>query len=145
MIAGIRGRCWRYDGCHRYGEKECRRKPRTPAEAARRNGLTERKSHDDRFRGWPGTRAQRRNMGCVPIEAIQLALTADLPAVSTRRSRLPRLSSRSQAGCFNTLASTGILRRRFPVAAKIALAMAGTTPEVPVSPMPPGGSELLTT
>ena len=48
-------------------------------------------------------------------------------------------------GCFSALASTGILRRRIPVAAKIAFAMAGTIPEVPVSPMPPGGSELLTT
>src|SRR5262245_38524902 len=43
-------------------------------------------------------------------------------------------------GCFNALLSTGILRRRLPVAAKIALAMAGTTAEVPVSPIPPGAS-----
>jgi hypothetical protein len=47
-------------------------------------------------------------------------------------------------GCFNALLSTGILRSRFPVAAKIALAMAGTIAEVPVSPIPPGGSTLLT-
>ena len=46
---------------------------------------------------------------------------------------------------FNTAASIGILRRRLPVAAKIALAMAGTTADVPVSPIPPGGSALLTT
>jgi hypothetical protein len=48
------------------------------------------------------------------------------------------------AGCLSTLESTGILRRRFPVAAKIALPMAGTIADVPVSPIPPGGSELLT-
>jgi hypothetical protein len=50
-----------------------------------------------------------------------------------------------QAGCFSTPASIGILRRRLPVAAKTALAMAGTIADVPVSPMPPGGSELFTT
>src|SRR6516164_4392668 len=48
------------------------------------------------------------------------------------------------AGCFSALASTGILRRRLPVAAKIALAMAGTIADVPLSPKPPGGSALLT-
>jgi hypothetical protein len=31
---------------------------------------------------------------------------------------------------------------RLPVAAKIALVTTGTIPEVPGSPMPPGGSEL---
>ncbi len=36
------------------------------------------------------------------------------------------------------LVSTGILRKRFPVAAKIALPMAGTIADVPGSPMPPG-------
>jgi len=36
----------------------------------------------------------------------------------------------------------GILRSRLPVAAKIALATAGTMAEVPRSPIPPGGSEL---
>src|SRR5215469_12757734 len=39
----------------------------------------------------------------------------------------------------------GIRRRRLPVAAKIALAMAGTIADVPGSPMPPGGSEFFTT
>src|SRR5215468_6130339 len=37
-------------------------------------------------------------------------------------------------GCFNAVASTGILRRRLPIAAKIALATAGTMAEVPASP-----------
>jgi hypothetical protein len=46
--------------------------------------------------------------------------------------------------CFNTPLSTGILRRRLPVAAKIALAMAGTTADVPVSPIPPGASWFFT-
>jgi len=41
-----------------------------------------------------------------------------------------------------TAASTGIFRSRLPVAAKIALATAGTIAEVPLSPMPPGGSAL---
>ena len=36
------------------------------------------------------------------------------------------------------------LLRRIPVAAWIALAMAGTIADVPISPMPPGGSALLT-
>jgi hypothetical protein len=47
-------------------------------------------------------------------------------------------------GCFSIAASTGIFRNRFPVAAKIALATAGTIAEVPHSPIPPGGSELST-
>jgi hypothetical protein len=50
----------------------------------------------------------------------------------------------THTGCFSTLASTGILRRRLPVAAKIALATAGTMADVPASPIPPGGSELWT-
>jgi hypothetical protein len=45
-------------------------------------------------------------------------------------------------GCFNAAASIGILRKRLPVAAKIALATAGTIAEVPGSPIPPGSSEL---
>jgi hypothetical protein len=47
-------------------------------------------------------------------------------------------------GCFNAVASTGILRNLVPVAAKIALATAGTMAEVPASPIPPGGSKLRT-
>jgi hypothetical protein len=47
-------------------------------------------------------------------------------------------------GCFSTLLSTGTFRKRLPVAAKIALATAGTIAEVPASPIPPGGSELWT-
>jgi hypothetical protein len=46
------------------------------------------------------------------------------------------------AGRFNAPVSTGCLRKRLPVAAKIALVTAGATAEVPVSPIPPGGSEL---
>jgi hypothetical protein len=45
-------------------------------------------------------------------------------------------------GCFDAAASIGILRKRLPVAAKIALATAGTIAEVPGSPIPPGSSEL---
>ena len=48
----------------------------------------------------------------------------------------------SQLCCFNAFASTGIFLSRLPVAAKIALATAGTTADVPGSPMPPGASEL---
>ena len=40
--------------------------------------------------------------------------------------------------------SIGSFRTRLPVAAKIALATAGITADVPGSPMPPGTSELLT-
>ena len=36
----------------------------------------------------------------------------------------------------------GSLRKRLPVAAKTALVTAGTTQEVPASPIPPGGSAL---
>ena len=46
--------------------------------------------------------------------------------------------------CFNAAVSTGIFRKRFPVAAKIALAIAGTIADVPHSPIPPGGSALST-
>ena len=47
-------------------------------------------------------------------------------------------------GCFNAAVSTGGFRRRLPVAAKIALVIAGTMAEVPASPIPPGGSALFT-
>ena len=47
-------------------------------------------------------------------------------------------------GSFRAATSIGIFRKRLPVAAKIALAMAGTIADVPVSPIPPGGSALLT-
>ena len=50
----------------------------------------------------------------------------------------------AHAGCFSRAVSTGILRRRFPVAAKMALATAGTIADVPGSPNPPGGSALRT-
>src|SRR5262245_38089015 len=54
------------------------------------------------------------------------------------------VTASSHTGCFNTVVSTGRFRKRLPVAAKIALATAGTMAEVPASPIPPGGSELWT-
>jgi hypothetical protein len=48
------------------------------------------------------------------------------------------------AGSFRAVRSTGIFRKRLPVAAKIALATAGTMAEVPHSPIPPGGSRFCT-
>ena len=62
---------------------------------------------------------------------------------SRRRCRDARRPLFAQA-CFNKAGSTGIFRRRLPVAAKIALATAGTMSDVPASPMPPGGSKLWT-
>jgi hypothetical protein len=53
-------------------------------------------------------------------------------------------SCSAHAGCFNAAVSIGSLRKRLPVAAKIALAIAGTMAEVPASPIPPGGSGLCT-
>src|SRR3984893_8877271 len=47
-------------------------------------------------------------------------------------------------GCFNAAVSIGSFRKRLPVAAKIALVTAGTTAEVPASPIPPGDSGLWT-
>src|SRR6516225_2441123 len=44
--------------------------------------------------------------------------------------------------CFSCAGSTGSLRSRLPVAAKIALVTAGTMQAVPASPIPPGGSAL---
>jgi hypothetical protein len=49
-----------------------------------------------------------------------------------------------QAGRFNAAASSGSLRKRLRVAAKTALATAGTMADVPASPIPPGGSEFWT-
>ncbi|MGC1573700.1 MAG: hypothetical protein WA750_16510, partial [Pseudolabrys sp.] len=46
------------------------------------------------------------------------------------------------ADFFSAEGSTGSFRKRFPVAAKIALVTAGTIADVPASPIPPGGSEL---
>jgi hypothetical protein len=51
---------------------------------------------------------------------------------------------RLHAGPFSAALSTGSFRTRLPVAAKIALVMAGTIAEVPASPIPPGGSRLWT-
>jgi hypothetical protein len=63
--------------------------------------------------------------------------------MASRRQVQP-LSFLVHTGCRNTVLSTGILRKRLPVAAKIAFATAGTMAEVPGSPIPPGGSELWT-
>src|SRR5262245_58082694 len=49
-----------------------------------------------------------------------------------------------QAPSFRALAVTGSLRTRVPVAAKMAFVTAGTTAEVPASPIPPGDSPLCT-
>ena len=54
----------------------------------------------------------------------------------------PELAARAQA--FSSPASTGRVRIRRPVAAKIAFATAGPTAQVGASPMPPGASPLLT-
>jgi hypothetical protein len=47
-----------------------------------------------------------------------------------------KIAGSAHAGRFNAVVSIGILRRRFPEAAKIALATAGTMADVPVSPIP---------
>ena len=52
------------------------------------------------------------------------------PSVHNRlsgSSAPPRRPARAQSGFFNAAGSTGILRKRLPVAAKIALATAGTS------------------
>src|SRR6266851_7033604 len=75
-----------------------------------------------------------------------------VPTASPGCSRQARPPARAWAegapsvhtGCFNAVASIGSFRRRLPVAAKTALVTAGTMAEVPVSPIPPGGSELWT-
>src|SRR5262249_40248886 len=60
-------------------------------------------------------------------------------AVLPMAMRLMRARHRG-GHAFKSLVSIGILRRRLPVAAKIALATAGTIAEVPGSPIPPGAS-----
>ena len=50
----------------------------------------------------------------------------------------------AHARCCKALASTGSLRSRLPVAAKMAFATAGASADVPGSPMPPGASVLST-
>jgi hypothetical protein len=55
-----------------------------------------------------------------------------------------RLAPSVHAGCYNAVVSIGSLRKRLPVAAKIALVTAGTMAEVPASPIPPGDSGLWT-
>src|SRR5260221_6471990 len=47
----------------------------------------------------------------------------------------------AHTGCFNAVVSIGSLRKRLPVAAKIALVTAGGVADVPHSPLPPGGRE----
>src|ERR1700730_7429762 len=62
-----------------------------------------------------------------------------------RRRSMRLLGSSVHTGSFRAAASIGIFRGRLPVAAKMALATAGTMADVPHSPIPPGGSELCTT
>jgi hypothetical protein len=61
-----------------------------------------------------------------------------------RHERIDPEARVAYADCFKTLLSMGGLRTRLPVAAKTALVTAGTMQEVPASPIPPGGSALLT-
>jgi hypothetical protein len=56
----------------------------------------------------------------------------------------PAVADVAQVARLSTLGSGGILRSRFPVAAKIALLIAGKIADVPVSPIPTGGSLLWT-
>jgi len=49
-----------------------------------------------------------------------------------------QMDQRARIFSTSMLLSIGILLRRFPVAAKTALAMAGTLPDVPASPSPSG-------
>ena len=69
------------------------------------------------------------------MDALAMSLRAGKADLATGRPIV-------QVACFSTLGSAGILRSRFPVAAKIALLIAGTIAEVAVSPIPPGASLL---
>src|SRR5271166_6222195 len=87
--------------------------------------------------------AQSGQAGIHPKRSLDRAVGINRPdQVSPPDRILPWISV--HAGCFNEAVSIGIFLRRLPVAAKIALATAGTIAEVPGSPIPPGGSELLT-
>jgi hypothetical protein len=72
------------------------------------------------------------------LHVSQLSRLSSLEALHASRRRCVH------PGCFNVAVSRGILRSRLPVAAKTALATAGTMAEVPASPIPPGGSKLRT-
>ena len=90
--------------------------------------------------------ARRREGGSHPLEnAVRRAPTGCWPRGSRLMMSWRRCARRSvHTGCFNAAASIGSFRTRLPVAAKIALATAGTIAEVPGSPTPPGGFELWT-
>jgi hypothetical protein len=82
----------------------------------------------------------------LPNNASDAIETVD-PMIEVRSEAYPisfgeRQQRSDHVGCFSTLLSTGILRSRFPVAAKIAFATAGTMADVPASPIPPGASVL---
>src|SRR5205814_6097202 len=83
-----------------------------------------------------------RGLGCVFI-ALLCAAHGDLRR-NFNISRFGRARRRPAQTSFNAAVSTGGLRKRLPVAAKIALVSAGTIAEVPASPIPPGGSALFT-
>jgi uncharacterized protein len=71
----------------------------------------------------------------------------DLILVARNQSRLAALAQRLRDETSRSVNAAGLIgsfRRRLPVAAKIALATAGTTAEVPGSPIPPGGLKLST-
>jgi NAD(P)-dependent dehydrogenase (short-subunit alcohol dehydrogenase family) len=71
----------------------------------------------------------------------------DLILVARNQSRLAALAQRLRDETSRSVNAAGLIgsfRRRLPVAAKIALATAGTTAEVPSSPIPPGGLKLST-
>ena len=63
------------------------------------------------------------------------------PSTHESAGRIP-IHELAQA-CLRSAGSTGNLRRRFPVAARIAFVTAGTMTEVPGSPIPPGASVFL--
>ena len=105
--------------------------------------------YDTDWRYVPVGRLHARNLRCLSARLIEpLCCGWDALAVFNAIARwsLGSPCSVINAGkygqAFNAVLSTGIFRRRLPVAAKIALATAGTMADVPHSPIPPGGSEL---
>jgi hypothetical protein len=109
---------------------------------------------EERWRAAPRTEAPVRRMGrgdrtdrsvCANQNNFHKnsILVSDLSLNLRWGSQLLSCSLR-HVGSFRAATSIGIFRKRLPVAAKIALAMAGTIADVPVSPIPPGGSALLT-
>ena len=86
-------------------------------------------------------KAPYKGLGADSEEKREPLLWGRPPLAPFTVAHLDRLA---HAGCFNTEASTGNLRRRLPIAANMALVTAGTISDVPASPMPPGGSWLCT-